>query len=179
VVRSFSTLHVVRHEALCDIARTETRERRYHSPVGSVVALTTAEADPAGWRPRAPPSLKPGEHAGRGGTPSRPQARKPEPKHGYARKLCQTRPEGQHSVNRWRWSGSHRIPDLSQWGRGKVLPLGRTDNGSVRKQPAADGDAARWQRMGVQEQPTLRRRIWHSERGRRLHPPLWGWTSCG
>jgi hypothetical protein len=41
----------------------------------------------------------------------------------------------------------------------------------MRNKPAADDDASRWKRTGVQAQPTLRRRIPTSERGRRVHRP--------
>ena len=91
-------------------------ERKGGKPVGSAVYLSTAEAYPAGGGPQARTRLKPGEHAARGGTPSRPQGCKPKPEHGYARNLCQKRPEGQHPGNRWRWGGSHRVANLSQWG---------------------------------------------------------------
>jgi len=84
-------------------------ERKGGKPVGSAVYLNAAEAYPAGGGPQARTRLKPGEHAARGGTPSRPQGCKPKPEHGYARNLCQKRPEGQHPGNRWRWGGSHRV----------------------------------------------------------------------
>jgi len=84
----------VRHEALSNNTRKERRET-----VRSAVCLNTAEADPAGRGSQARTCLKPGEHAGRVGTPSRTPDRKPEPKQGYARNLCQKRPEGQHPGN--------------------------------------------------------------------------------
>src|SRR5690606_989528 len=74
-----------------------------------VVLLNTTEADPAGRGSRTRICLKPGEHAVRGGTPSRPQDRKPEPVHGHARNLCRKRPEGQHPAKRWRWDGSYQV----------------------------------------------------------------------
>ena len=85
--------------------------------VGSAASLNAAEANPAGWGRRARTSPKPGEHAARGDTPSRPQDCKPKPEYGYERKLCQKRPEGQHSVNRWGWSGSQWVTGTSHGDR--------------------------------------------------------------
>ncbi len=88
-------------------------ERKGGKPVGSAVYLNTVEADPAGGGPQARTRLEPGKHAARGGTPSRPRGCKPKPEHGYARNLCQKRPEGQHPGKRWRWGGSHRVTNWS------------------------------------------------------------------
>jgi len=93
--------------------RKEVRDE----PVGTAAYLNAAEADSAGRGQRTRTCLKPGEHAARGGTPSRPQGCQPEPEQGHARNLCQKRPEGQHPGKRWRWDGSHRVIGMSHGGR--------------------------------------------------------------
>ena len=94
------------------------KERRIRKQsVGSTAYLNAVEADPAGWGRRAITSPKPGEHAARGDTPSRPQGCKSKPEYGYERKLCQKRPEGQHSVKRWGWSGSQWVAGVSHGNR--------------------------------------------------------------
>ena len=136
--------------------------------------LNAAEANPAGGGRRARIRLKPGEHAARGGTLSRPQDRKPKLKHGHARNLCQKRPEGQHPGKRWGWGGSLWVVGLSHGGRRKAYRLEANRQWLKRYQPAATGGAVRRQRTGVQERPTLQRRVSNSERGRPDRPPCEG-----
>ncbi len=136
--------------------------------------LDATEADPAGGRPRARTRLKPGKHAARGGTPLRPQGRKPKPEQGHARKLCQKRPEGQHPGKRWGWGGSQWVSDLSQRRSQKSLSYRANRQWLKRCKPAVTGGAVRRQRTGVQERPNLRRRVSNSERGRPDRPPRAG-----
>jgi len=96
---------------------TSKARRIKKQSVGSAASLNAAEANPAGWGRRATTSPKPGEHAARGDTPSRPQGCKSKPEYGYERKLCQKRPEGQHSVKRWGWSGSQWVTGTSHGDR--------------------------------------------------------------
>jgi hypothetical protein len=86
-------------------------------PVGLTAYLNGVKADSAGEGQGARTRLKPEEQAGRGGTPSRPPDREPKSEYGHDRNLCQKRPEGQHSANRWGWGGSQWVIGLSHGDR--------------------------------------------------------------
>ena len=53
-------------------------KRAHKQPVGLAAYLSAVKADPAGEGQGARTGLKPGEQAGKGGTPSRPSDREPK-----------------------------------------------------------------------------------------------------
>lgn len=154
-------------------------KREQRKSVRSSVYLNTEEADPAGEGQGARTRLKPGEQAGRGGTPSRPPDREPKPEYGHARNLCQKRPEGQHSANRWRWGGSQWVISLSQGTDEKPFGRGRTDNDyrgkSQRPLATLSGDSGRAYRRDLTSGAAYQT----ANVGGPTTGPEVGWTSCG